>query len=251
MNMEWLEEQSRDLEYNAQVAVDKLEIQNLMGRYMYRHSLIMDGEIPELYATTVEVTRHDVGRGIYVGLEGIKRYHTSKRPRYRGKQIIHNQCNPIIEVAKDGQTAKGLWIAIDFECCPYMEYPDKNFDPMGPKLWGPDENGVMKYSDWVQHYIAADFIREHGQWKIWHYVYDEILRAPYKRDWIEEALTGYTGGLIMGAKRSLNPTEETPLSAPHDKPSPARVCGYDITSPPSCYAPIPQPYDTFENTFSY
>lgn len=246
-----LQQRLSQLDKQAQLALDKAQIQNIANRYQYLHGMILDQYIPSLYAQKVQVTRHDVGRGIYTSLESIKKYHSPYRPRYRSKIVIHCQGNPIIEVAGDGQTAKGLWFSSGFEGNAFVNKPDPTFEPTLP-MYRWDEKGFYKWTDWVWHKIGIDFIKEDGEWKIWHYLYCEIFRSPFNEDTIDFVLkTDPLNSMRMGLFSKLTPEKPTPLSAPHDLPSPVSVCGYDITQPPSLYVREPEPYNTFSETFSY
>lgn len=234
----------------AQLALDRAEIQNVANRYQYYHSLILDRNIPSLYAQHTQVTRHDVGRGIFVGLDSIRKYHSDVRPRLRGKTIIHAQGNPIIEVARDRKTAKGLWFSSGFEGAPYVNGPDPQQEDMGPVMW-QDRYGFPKWAFWVWHKIGIDFILEDGAWKIWHYCYFELFRAPFDQELIDYVLYRGPNSMDGVLRRLFDRTLPNPLNAKHTLPSPVEICGYDITQPPSLYMREPEPYETFSETFSY
>ena len=136
------------------------EIQNLMGAY----SFYLDGrkydEILELFSRR-EDTWVDLG-GVYRGREGLERLYPGKHydevvrgryPGYRGRGNVakHPQNTPLVVVAEDGMTARGLWTSLGFAAF---------------FLGGPDSTmfvqGMFRY--------AADFILEDGAWRIWHMV---------------------------------------------------------------------------------
>lgn len=47
--------------------------------------------------------------GVYTGYDSIMAYHRG-RPKPVGKLLLHQTNTPVIEVAEDGETAKGYWI---------------------------------------------------------------------------------------------------------------------------------------------
>lgn len=69
---------------------------------------------------------------------------------------MHLLTTPIIQVAKDGATARGVWISPGVE----------------GSGWG-----WMKY--------GADFRKDHGQWKIWHLHIYGLFMAAYDKSWAE------------------------------------------------------------------
>ena len=59
---------------------------------------------------------------------------------------MHCMTTPIIEVAKDGETAKGLWLMY------------------GAETMKKEDGKVSAY--WAAGQFAMDFIKEDGEWKI-------------------------------------------------------------------------------------
>ncbi len=58
--------------------------------------------------------------------------------------------SPLIEVAGDGQTAKGLWSCLGAH---------------------NEVGGAGPVANWTWGYFAADFVKEGDGWKIWHLQY--------------------------------------------------------------------------------
>ena len=127
---------------------------------------------------------------------------------------------PVIEVAEDGQTAKGLW---------FCQGAYNNVESCGP------------VAHWTWGYFAVDFVREDG-WKIWHMQYVNDV----------DCICGQSWG------KPPRPLPELPEFAPlaqfqlpaytvkaalRERYSPSRP----LTEAPR----IPEAYDTFANTFSY
>ena len=73
---------------------------------------------------------------------------------------------PVIEVAGDGKTAKAVWISMMAIGKTHEQDPK----PSGQFLW------------WKS---AIDFVKEDGEWKIWHYVKNPVFLAPSGKDWMD------------------------------------------------------------------
>lgn len=257
MTMEEMEQRLAAMERTAQAAKDRAEVENIFSRYQYYHYLIQDEKVADLYADTMpDVRRHDAGRAIFEGIEAIRSYHSPHRPHYRGKMICHAATNPIIEVAGDGQTAKGLWFLSGHESCPYKEIPDPKDDFVGPDLEKNPKYDLYQFCHWVWHKVGVDFIKIDGVWKIWHILSFQILRASYYKDWITYSLDRPAVGAMM-AFTSPTPEElakitDNPMVKDLGKPSDYnRPEGYTITAPVDDILRAPQPYQTFSETFSY
>ena len=74
--------------------------------------------------------------------------------------------SPIIEVAKDAETAKGLWLV------------------PGTQTFYSDAHGGMQ-AHWAWIKLAADFVPEGDAWRIWHLVITPCFCAPYEKSWID------------------------------------------------------------------
>jgi len=68
-----------------------------------------------------------------------------------GEWASHTQSTPVIEVAGDGKTAKGIW-----------ESPGLHFTAQ------VKDGKITKSGSWFWEKYAADFVKEDGKWKIWH-----------------------------------------------------------------------------------
>lgn len=252
MNMV-LEQKLAEIERLTQLAEDRAQIANLFATYQYLHSVIHDETTPDrLFAQHQPDVRHDWGGGVLEGLEELKRYYVG-RPRYRGKLICHSLGNPVIEVAKDGKTAKGFWVAIGHETIPYAKKPSlqEDGDPIAPRLPQADANGIYKIVHWVWNKYGVDFIKEDGEWKIWHLRTVSLMRAPYKQDWVDFSLQNLIDNDLCDFQVPWQGAESTPLFTKPTRPSADTRGGYSIDQPPLELPQLPEPYDTFENTFAY
>lgn len=247
------EERIISLKKRVEAVKARGEVANVFAAYQYYHSIIQDQEtVTHLYAQHQPDVRHDWG-GVLEGLDELKRYYVH-RPRYRGKLICHFLSNPIIQIAGDGKTAKGCWIAAGHESCPYPERPKitgEEGDPVGPRLEGPDKYGIYKFCHWVWNKYGVDFIKEDGQWRIWHLRTSGMLRTHFSMDWIDFSLSNHIDDKLCGLAVPLEGVPSKPLNAPPTYPSKNPPMGYTIAEPVAVDPLPPQPYESFENTFSY
>jgi hypothetical protein len=78
---------------------------------MYLHNAVMDPQIIPLWAKkgAPGVRAQYSNNGVYTNWDNVMAYH-AQRPAPRGKLTFHYVASPLIEVAADGQTAKGMWV---------------------------------------------------------------------------------------------------------------------------------------------
>mgnify|MGYP002627397649 CR=1 FL=1 len=123
---------------------------------------------------------------------------------------------PLVELAGDGRTAKGLWTVT-------------------AQVTALDDKGPVGL--WAYGKLAADFVLEDGAWKIWHMqaLTDFVTPAG-------EAFDPALGAAIYPAGLGIDktPTEPGDLYAWYSQDRPARLTPR-----------MPEPYETFADTFSY
>jgi hypothetical protein len=245
--MNFLEAENRRL----QKAKDILEIQNVMSMHEYYHAAGRnEEELGDIWAQEApDVAFEEAAvHGRYVGLEAIREFgvvffgkffellQEEMRKIFAdlkdepggdtpfGVRIMHTLTTPVIEVAKDGETAKGVWIS-----------PGHVTFPLNGKL--------QAFWHWDRY--AVDFIREKGQWKIWHLFVGKDFTAPYEKSWVD--------AFIDRARNSEGaPKLEDMPGFPKPNAKPLHI--YNEYSPFLCaeYNPRPpEPYRTFSETFSY
>lgn len=226
--------------------IDQREIQNVMGKYVFTTMICKHADVVErFWSKKAEQPVLGVNNGWYVGLEAIDGYYKAiaaqtavktermqalfpkqlgdKTPEEAyGAGVMYTQplTTPIVEVAEDGQTAKGLWQVMGL---------DSNITEYGP------------LSTWRWGWMAADFVLEDDEWKVWHLQDLQDLAAPAGTDWTKEP--GYP---VLEGFASL---QELTLPAPTQPCElyPAYRTDRPFTEPPA----VPQPYRTFADTFSY
>jgi hypothetical protein len=184
--LEALRQEITALRKIANRANDRGEIENLFSRYMYYHNAFQDESIIPMWVKegTEGIHAQYTNAGIYTTYESVIRYHQG-RPTPVGKLLLHYTTTPIIEVAGDGETAKGVWIMTGCESGlttheEATKMPDFMFSPnevQGKKVW----------AHWVWCKYAVDFLKQDGEWKIWKFRCFELSRAPFEENWISFA----------------------------------------------------------------
>ena len=222
------------------------EIRNVMGKISHDYAVKQEGSVYERYWSLRDDVCLGLNNGYYQGADAVKGYYEAlgaeialsseliqkKFPGELGEKTAEEVYgvgmmtylpfeSQIIEIAEDGQTAKGLWNVRGSYC----------------KLTG---HGPIAY--WTFGWAAADFILEAGEWKIWH------LLLLYNVD--------AQCGTALGDEPKTY--EAIPEFAPMDDfvmPAPT-VPAVLMESYHSDRAAVkspraPEPYDTFAETFSY
>ena len=225
---------------------DRRAVQNVLG-ILSQHFLIKEEKhiVADLWSAGEDVTL-GVNEGFYVGKAAVEGYFDALYQR----DVIANRIlrglfpdklgdkteaetqgigslnyfpldTPVVEVADDGQTAKGIWA---------LRNTYSAITPRGPESY------------WQWGWVAADLRKEDGGWKIWHLLIldDAKTRAgvmpgrPYEE---------YPELPEFGEMKAWRLPEPTVARAVRPRYSVDRP----FTPPPR----LPEPYDTFENTFSY
>ncbi len=221
-------------------------IKNLMGKYVNSILLNREQDVFEMFWANEADVCLGFNEGWYRGADAIKGYYSACRDRNMlaakllqnrfpeklegksedeiygiGVMKIYPLYTPIIEVAADEKTAKGLWSCMGSH---------NDIDPVGPLaryLWG---------------YYAVDFIRTDAGWKIWHMQFVHDIDGVCGQNW--------------GAPEPEYP--EMPEFAPlkdfaypefTEKQTIRNV--YSPVKHPDPVPRIPEPYETFAETFSY
>lgn len=218
--------------------MDKEEIKKLMARSAFYYANNQRRrELSELWVKTPEYrSSASYGRnwGYYVGMDSIEKYYVidHEAKQYRDLEAIHstdssvavNNLNlgwgttafhtvttPMLYIAGDGMTARGLWYLAGQETIVKGDGTFTAYHTMGN--------------------MAADFVKENGVWKIWHQV--------ICNDFIVEAGTDFKTG-------SLEPlTEEDPFREDFGTPDIPMVVHNPRYNLSDNYPPMPLPYDSY------
>lgn len=226
---------------------DRRELQNLMGRYTY--ALLLKQE-KDIYNTFWCQKTADpclgLNDGYYKGRESVEGYYEALHQRnllrtelimedfaqqtqeYTAQELYgcgvldHKPLgNQIIEIAGDGQTAKGFWYVVGKE------------DEYGA-------SGPLSY--WTFGMFGVDFVWEEDQWRIWHLTYVEDIHTPCGESWVDAP-----------KKRPANPHYAPMAEFTLPEPNcPEQVhMLYRPDRPFTRSLPLPVGYRTFAETFSY
>lgn len=237
---------------SGDIARDAQEIQNLMSRRAMYHSIGHNEQELELWSKKREIRWAQNG-GCWIGDDFCNYYVTTNfamqkaalrslsqknpairndfaRNRYIGSNVFHVLTTPIIEVAKDGQSAKGFW-----------------YTP-GVILSSPDGKTPVGVNMWERY--GGDFIREDGQWRILHLEVMTDFAYPIGGD-----LTTPPPGAPDPSKRGSERASPGPGAEGLKVPPPtiARnlADAYSPTRVPTLKPRLPEPYDTLSSTFEY
>ncbi len=227
-------------EQKAQKALDMLEVQNCMSRHAYYHAAGRHADELELnWVKQTPGPTFAMNFGKWVGHESVKGSYVDAGPAINraflealakefpgievkeenfglGVMAIHAQTTPVIEIAGDGRTAKGVWLTPGVVTLPF------------PKLqaW------------WMWERYGVDFAKEDGEWKMWHLAMFTDFGVPMGQPIIS--------GQGEGAAAMVMPPG---VPEPDEK-----FEMYKMFSPyvmPELLPRLPEPYETFNETFSY
>jgi hypothetical protein len=222
------------------------EVRNIMGRISHDYAVKQEAEVYERYWSTREDVSLGLNNGYYQGAAAVAGYYKALGEEIKLSSELIQKMFPkelgdkteeevygvgmitylpfesqVIEIADDGQTAKGIW----------------NIRGSGCHLTvgGPVAN-------WIFGWAAVDFIQEEGQWKIWHmqllYNVDHQCGSAFCDE--EKVFEPVPGFEPIGDFKLPEPNVPKTLFETFYPDRPKAVS-------PRC----PEPYETFEKTFSY
>jgi hypothetical protein len=217
MPEESLEKRVRILEKEVERLQAINEIQILVGKYAVLHTPKTFKTVPEtLFALKQPDVSVEIAMwGVYVGAEQIKTLYDKLHDEpLVGTMFEHQFTTPMIRVAGDGQTAKGVWFS------PGHETPIRDGKPQAFWCWG-------KY--------AADFIKEDGKWKIWHWHFYDTFMVPYGTSWVD----------VERPKGDMVAMDPRFAQYPPDRPTTFRS-SYSKTGVREPIPACPEPYETWD-----
>lgn len=226
---------------------DVRAIENLMGRRSFYGLLGQNDKIwREYWCKETEDPCIGFNTGYYKGYDAIGEYfealhrftlrqtelvqaafpdklgHKTQEELYNvGNLICTNITTPLIELAEDGNTAKGLW---------YVMGTDFFVGASGPESW----------HSWGR--LGVDFIRETDGWKIWHMIFAEDLHCPTGSSWANAI-----------EKRPVDPRFAALADFDFPRPNvPVQVHeAFHTKRRLEPFPQLPERYKTFAETFSY
>jgi SnoaL-like domain len=285
----------------GQQALDTWAVQNLMSEHEYYHAAGMNlEEVDALWVSPtgenaktacffspgwvmqgVATVRKNYGEGHQSdkekAFEDLKKAYPelagmdAKTSNIGGEFAMHTSTTPVIEVAGDGKTAKGIWYSPGLGLTPHVN---------------GDSVQVGSIFFWEKY--AGDFVKENGQWKIWHLgmYYDftpsfpDTMTERLNKGTAPKAQAGGPGGAPGGGKggppqgggqaggappqgggqagapaQSNKEKGETmtaeQIAAGGMLPNPYKYPSWSPDRKAVITPKFPEPYDTFSNTFSY
>ena len=226
---------------------DQRAIKNLMGKYALTMLLEERTEAFDRFWSRREDVCLGFNDGWYAGAGAIKGYYRAQADRTAAESALLEKLfpeklgalskekkygvghldnrpvsAPVVAVAADGQTAKGMWTC--FGC--YTA-----FDPQ----YGPQ-------SHWNWSVYAVDFAKENDNWRIWHMQYLTELDTLCGSDWTKPAGPAKERPEFASLAEAAVPGPNVP-AALHEPWSKTRTAAK--------LPPLPRAYETFSETFSY
>jgi hypothetical protein len=201
------------------------EIQNLMSTFQYLHTAHKHKDVMALYAKKQKDVRINfANQGYWEGFDAPQRAWafldrmTDNPPP--GMMAIHPITTPVIVVAGDGKTAKGVWIGTGISA-----------SSMGRRDEGRGPNAA-----WAWQKYGVDFIKEDGKWKFWHFHIYRIFRLDWDAARWEDQFKKDEPTMIVEIQPDGPSVDDFPY----------------LPTTTQVLAPIPPtPYETWEQTFSY
>lgn len=225
---------------------DQRDIKNLMGKYVNCLLLNRQGEIFDLFFSQRADSCLTFNEGSYIGPQAIRGYFEAVVERNRlsarllqkrlpeklgdkteeeiygiGPFQVKPLTAPVIEVAEDGETAKGLWFCLGCSAEVTTRGPEANW------TWG---------------YFAGDFVYENDSWRIWHLQYLNDVDSLCGQSW-GKAVTAYPELEAFAPLGDFHYPDFTVKESVREL--------YRVDRPLTAAPKIPEPYQTFADTFSY
>jgi hypothetical protein len=226
------------------------QIENLMAKHAWYHALLKNQEeLDDLWVRTTPEPHFAQNQGYYVGMESLRHYYgeinlvmqrhalealNRVHPDVEvvdanlgaGFFAVHPQTTQVIEVAGDGQTAKGIW-----------------YSPGA--IGGPGLDGEV-FVNWMWERYGVDFAKEDGEWKIWHMHTYTDLGIPIGVPWSNSSTSS-----MMGAGVGVDGPDGPGFEIPAPDREGVGYHEFSYRQVPQPLPRIPEPYWTFSETFSY
>ena len=199
--------------------MDKEAIKKLMARRAFYYANNQRRrELDELWVSTREYRDSaSYGRnwGYYVGLAAIHENDPAVAVDNRnlgwGCTAFHTVTTPMLYIAGDGKTARGLWYSAGQETIMQADGTAKAY--------------------WTMDNMSADFVKENGSWKIWHLVVCSDFFVEAGTDFKTGTLEPLTG---PDPFRDEFGTPDIPMTVHNPR--------YNLSDN---YPPMPLPYETY------
>jgi len=218
-----VEQRLSKLEHELERAKAVNEINNLVGKMQWLHTNNKPREIAKLFAKKAKDVRIYWGSvGCWEGPENIKKPGMTFPETNVGHCPLHFMANSVIEVAGDGKTAKGVWVASGIVAM-------------------KDRKTGKPNASWEFNRYGIDFIKEDGKWWIYHWHVFDLFGGPFFGDFADQFKPREPmpdGGMRM--PDNLKPDyPPTPLDGKYDP------------NGQFPYVAFPEPYETFDPKTMY
>ncbi len=199
MSMEELEKEVKNLKAQLEEvaqAKDITDIWKLQSLYSHYYHIGDMASVRLLFAQKTPGVRMEIeDSGVYEGYDSVKRFWTEvfsgKRNKSAGWLALHVTVNPVIEINKARNRAKGLWHSHGWVSM-VEGGQSKQFLCMG------------KYD--------VEYVKEDGQWKFLDFAYRLTYMCPYEKGWVDEPV----GASIAGSPFNA-PDKPTTYHMPYSK----------------------------------
>ncbi|HTR47850.1 MAG TPA: nuclear transport factor 2 family protein [Verrucomicrobiae bacterium] len=199
----------RELAARVQQLEDTIEIQSLQSKYIhYLFKQRFDRIVDECFARNLpDVSVEFSDSGVYRGLESVRALYRSfdVTKTIAGFFILHMTVNPVIEIAKDGLSARSHWLS-------------------------PGAAGSDKSAAWIWGTFYVDYVKEDGRWRIAHSNLVPLFRNRYETSWAQAPDHGTVRGVL-----AAQPDEPSTLYKPYNEAK--KQCDIFASHPK-----LPQPY---------
>lgn len=210
-------------EEKIQRAYDMIQIKNVMARHAYYHAASRhDIELETIWAMKTPGVSWGNNVGFMLGRKEVWNRYVLPHIGHGcapGEMFIHTLTTPLIEIAEDGMTAQAMWYTPGF----------------GTGAGPGAAPGTPTKGEWMYERYAVDFVKEDGQWKIWHFFVGT--------DFSFEAGTEF--------EERKGPGGPAPEGKPKEDPGFLRVPLYTAKYGWSEYPALPRPYKTFSEVQGY
>jgi hypothetical protein len=165
----------RELAARVQRLEDMIEIQSLQSKYIhYLFKQRFDRIVDECFAKNLpDVSVEFSDSGVYRGLESVRALYRSfdVTKTIPGFFILHMTVNPVIEISKDGLSARSHWLS-------------------------PGAAGSDKSAAWIWGPFYVDYVKEDGRWRIAHSNLVPLFRNRYETSWAQAPDHGTVRGVL-------------------------------------------------------
>lgn len=221
------------LAQKIQRARDILEIQNVASLHEYYHNAWRHrDEYLDIWAQKTPGVSWTNNTDKYIGQASMKRFYVDGMPKDRaGAMWYHMLTTPVIEVAGDGKTAKGIWMSFGNVSGAMFNQPAA--------------------AQWTQEKYGIDFVKEGGRWKIWHLRTYVDFYTAIDKNWLDPKhnLAAPQEQAAAGAGVKAEPGVSFEGMTPDERGN--YYEGYHLKRQPKLEPRLPEPYCTFKDTFSY